>query len=87
MYAGFLKEFAADEALLQKDPDFSAKISELAKQKQSELRKYDKTVKRELNEVEDLFAAAHSEKQLQALQERIAKTLSDVCRKAAKKCQ
>jgi uncharacterized phage infection (PIP) family protein YhgE len=51
------------------------------------MKKYEKTVKRELNEVEDIHAGSRSENQLKNLQERMAKTLSEVCRKAAKKQQ
>ena len=67
------------------DPDFSAKASELAKFKAQEMKKYEKTVKRELNDVEDIFSQCRSEGQLKNLQERLAKSLSEVCRKAAKK--
>jgi hypothetical protein len=72
--------------MLKREPDFSAKIQELEKMKISELKKYEKTVKRELNEVDDIFNACHSQAQLQALQDRILKILNDVCKKAAKKC-
>lgn len=47
--------------MLKREPDFSAKIQELEKMKIAELKKYEKTVKRELNEVDDLFNACHSQ--------------------------
>jgi hypothetical protein len=72
--------------MLKREPDFSAKIQELEKMKIAELKKYEKTVKRELNEVDDVFNACHSQAQLQALQDRILKSLNEVCKKAAKKC-
>ncbi len=72
--------------MLKREPDFSSKIQELEKIKIAELKKYEKTVKRELNEVDDMFNACHSQAQLQALQDRILKSLNDVCKKAAKKC-
>ena len=72
--------------MLKREPDFSSKIQELEKMKIAELKKYEKTVKRELNEVDDMFNACHSQAQLYALQDRILKSLNDVCKKAAKKC-
>lgn len=72
--------------MLKREPDFSSKIQELEKMKIAELKKYEKTVKRELNEVDDMFNACHSQAQLQVLQDRILKSLNDVCKKAAKKC-
>jgi hypothetical protein len=81
-----LRDIHPDEQMLKREPDFSAKIQELEKMKISELKKYEKTVKRELNEVDDMFNACHSQAQLQALQDRILKSLNDVCKKAAKKC-
>ena len=87
VYAKFISELQHDEAYLKKEPDFENKKEDLVKFKQQELKKYEKTVKREQNEVEDIYSACHTEKQLQNLQERIQKTLSDVCRKAAKKQQ
>lgn len=49
---------------MKKEPDWENREEELVKFKQQELKKYDKTMKRELNEVEDIFSACHSEKQL-----------------------
>lgn len=60
----------------------------MQKFKSLELKKYEKTIRREQNEVEDLHqACGANERQLQLLQERIAKSLNEVCRKAAKKAQ
>jgi len=72
--------------MLKREPDFSAKIQELEKMKVTELKKYEKTVKKELNEVDDLFNSCHNQAQIQALQDRILKCLNDTCKKAAKKC-
>jgi len=72
--------------MLKREPDFSAKIQELEKMKVTELKKYEKTVKKELNEVDDLFNSCHNQAQIQALQDRILKCLNDACKKAAKKC-
>ena len=85
IYASFTKDFQKDEDYLASEPDFSAKSAEFAKFKASEMKKYEKTVKGELNEIDDIFSACPSENQLKNLNDRILKTLTDACRKAAKR--
>ena len=64
MYHKFIGELQKDVDYLKKDPEFTAKEADLEKFKQQEMRKFEKTVKRELNEVEDIFSACGSEKSL-----------------------
>lgn len=85
MYQGFLAQFAEDQKLVDSEPSFDTKWSEIDKVRAAELKKFEKTTKKELHDTEDLFQSCHTEKQLAALQERIAKCLTEVCRKAAKK--
>ena len=87
VYNGFLSAFADDQKMVDSEPDFEAKWAEIDKVRGIELKKLDKTLKKELHDNEDIYASCHTEKALAALQDRIARTLTDVCRKAAKKHQ
>ena len=61
IYASFTTEFKGDENYLASEPDFSERANELAKFKNAEMKKYEKTVKKELNDVEDIFSVCKSE--------------------------
>lgn len=80
-----MEGFAADDLMLASQADFSTKQAELDKVKQTELKKFEKTNKLAVLEFDDLLAQCKTEKSLQALHERAMKTLTDLCRKAAKK--
>jgi hypothetical protein len=63
-------------------------MQELEKVKATELKKNERTNRKEIQEFESLFEqCGSSEKNLQLMQERGMKTLTDLCRKAAKKYQ
>lgn len=55
VYSKFINELHFDEDYLKKESDFSAKADDLVKFKVFELKKYEKTVKKEQNEIEDIY--------------------------------
>jgi len=78
--------FKADDLMLASEADFSSKIDELAKLRAIELKKFEKGNKLAVVEFDDIFGQCHSDKTLACLNDRALKTLTDLCRKAAKKC-
>lgn len=84
-YNTVMEGFNADDLMLASEADFSTKLDELAKHKSAELKKNEKTNKLAVLEFDDLFGQCKTEKNLQQLQERAMKTLTDLCRKAARK--
>ena len=84
-YNAVMEGFSADDLMLASEADFSNKQDELVKLKQAEMKKFEKINKLAVLEFDDLLAQCKTEKSLQALHERAMKTLTDLCRKAAKK--
>ena len=61
IYESFTAEFKGDEKYLASEPNFTERTNELAKLKSAEMKKLEKTVKKELNDVEDVFSVCKSE--------------------------
>lgn len=85
----FMAEFQEERDYISSSPDFSDKQRELEKFKQQELAKFERQLKKDINEWEELFAGnvslSKSAKGLQQLGDKISKFMDSQVKKTLKK--